>query len=49
VLADGSKVCTLAPVQVAPARAMHRLITGESAPSTECEAIAALGIEVTVV
>ena len=49
VLADSSKVGTLAPFQVAPARAMHHLITGSSAPAAEREAITALGIAVTVV
>ena len=49
VLADGSQVGTLAPFQVAPTGAMQRLITTDSAPQDECEALEALGIVITVV
>jgi len=48
VVADGSKVGTLAPFQVAPARAMHHLLTGESASPAELQALVALGIQVSV-
>ena len=49
VVADGSKIGTLAPSQVSPITAMRCLITDASAPKAEREAIAAKGVEVIVV
>jgi DeoR/GlpR family transcriptional regulator of sugar metabolism len=49
VVADGSKIGALAPSQVAPITAMHHLVTDSSAPTAECEAIAAQGVDVIVV
>lgn len=49
VVVDGSKVGVSELWQIAPVTAMNRLITDESAPLAEREAISALGITVTVV
>lgn len=49
VVADGSKIGKVVLGQVVPVTAMHRLITDESAPQPEREAIADQGVVITVV
>jgi DeoR family fructose operon transcriptional repressor len=48
VVADGSKVGATTMAAVAPARAIHTLVTDSSAPAQELRELRALGIEVVV-
>ena len=48
VLADGSKIGTTTAAVVAPASAVHALVTDASAPPADLAAIRALGVEVII-
>jgi DeoR/GlpR family transcriptional regulator of sugar metabolism len=48
VMADGSKLGGTAPVVVCSADRIHTLVTDRSAPATELDRLAALGIEIVV-
>jgi DeoR/GlpR family transcriptional regulator of sugar metabolism len=49
IVADGSKLGVSTLAAVAPASAMHTLVTDETAPGDELAAIEALGVEVVVI
>jgi DeoR/GlpR family transcriptional regulator of sugar metabolism len=48
IVADGSKIGATTMATVAPASAIHTLVTDAGAPQDELQALSALGIEVVV-
>jgi DeoR/GlpR family transcriptional regulator of sugar metabolism len=49
IVADGSKIGATTMAAVAPATAVHRLVTDSAAPADELAALEALGVEIVVV